>query len=135
MKLMLDTDICIHIIRTKPESLLERIQRYRAGDIAISAVTAGGLWVGVEKSKDPARNSQALTAFLAPLIIADFDHEAARSYGRLRATLESHGTPIGSLDMMIAAHALSLGIALVTNNERDFRRVHGLEVVNWTHDR
>ena len=86
---------------------------------------------GVSKSRHVTKNRAALTQFLSPLAVASFDRDAAAAYGRLRATLEQKGAPIGSMDLLIAAHALSLNVRLVTNNAREFRRVTGLRVENW----
>lgn len=128
--ILLDTNICIYIINTKPPSVLERFQQYRLGDLGISSVVAAELAFGVAKSGS-SRNKQALEMFLAPLTILPFDDAAAWAYGELRAGLERRGTPIGSLDTMIAAHALSLHAMLVTNNSREFSQVPGLEISNW----
>lgn len=131
MKLMLDTNICIHIIRRKPAEVLARFKEYEMGDIAISSITVAELQFGVAKSLQPERNLQALDQFLLPLTIVDFDHAAAAAYGRCRAALESQGRPIRPLDTLIAAHALSLELPLVTNNTAEFARVAGLNVENW----
>ena len=104
------------------------------GDVGVSSITVAELQFGVQKSQRPLQNQEALALFLAPLIIADFDHAAAEAYGVIRADLERQGTPIGSLDTLIAAHALSLGVTLVTDNEREFSRVPGLQVENWVSD-
>lgn len=131
MKLMLDTNTCIALIKRKPVHVLQKFNEYRAGDIGISAVTLAELRYGVAKSQHQARNQAALDEFMLPLEFAAFDEPATLAYGALRATLEKQGAPIGSLDTMIAAHALSLGAALVTNNTREFKRVPGLVVVDW----
>ena len=89
------------------------------------------LQYGVWKSQYREQNQRALSQFLIPLVIADFDEQAASVYGKVRATLEAQGTPIGSLDTLIAAHALSLNVTLVTNNIREFSRVPGLRLENW----
>ena len=131
IKHMLDTNICIYIIRKKPDGVLRRLQRYRVSDIGVSAITLSELECGVAKSIKPQQNKLALAEFLAPIEIIPYDDMAAQQYGELRADLERKGTPIGSLDMLIAAHALSLKCVLVTNNEIEFRRVPGLKVENW----
>ena len=132
MKLLLDTNICIYLIKKRPPSVLKRFDALPAGTVAISSITVAELEFGVQKSQYPSQNQQALEQFLLPLAILDFDHEAARTYGRLRAWLETQGKTIGALDMLIAAHALSKGLPLATNNVREFSRVPGLKVLNWT---
>lgn len=128
--ILLDTNICIYIINSRPPEVLARFQRYRLGDIGISTVVAAELAFGVAKSGSE-RNRRALEMFLAPLDILTFDERAVWAYGDLRADLEKRGQGIGSLDTMIAAHALSLDATLVTNNAREFERVPGLRLENW----
>jgi tRNA(fMet)-specific endonuclease VapC len=101
------------------------------GDIGLSTVTLAELQYGVAKSAFPERNQEALAAFTLPLEILPFDAPAAAAYGPIRATLERQGTPIGAMDLLIAAHAVSLGVILVTNNPREFGRVSDLQVENW----
>ncbi len=131
MKVMLDTNICIYLIKQQPPTIIERFLSQPVGEIGISSITAAELAYGVSKSRHVSKNRHALEQFLAPLEIAPFDQAAAWSYGRLRAQLEAKGTPIGSMDLFIAAHALSLGVRLVSNNLREFRRVPGLRLENW----
>ena len=131
MKCLLDTNICIYLIRKKPPKVLKKLFEYAVSDIGISSITVAELLYGVEKSALPERNRDALDGFLAPFEIMPFDDRAAEVYGRIRAGLESKGMPIGSMDMLIAAHALSLGVALVTNNAKEFKRVPRLQVANW----
>ena len=128
--ILLDTNICIHVINAKPPAVLERFRQHRMGEIGLCSVVAAELAYGVAKSGS-ARNRQALEMFLAPLIILPFDEAALWAYGDLRAELERKGTPIGALDTMIAAHALSQQSTLVTNNTREFARVPGLALENW----
>ena len=128
--ILLDTNICIYIINAKPPAVLARFQQYRLGDIGLCSVVAAELAFGVTKSGS-ARNRQALEMFLAPLTILPFDAAAVWVYGDLRADLERRGTPIGSLDTMIAAHALSQQALLITNNTREFAKVPGLQLDNW----
>ena len=128
--ILLDTNICVYIINTKPAAVLARFQQYRLGDIGLCSVVAAELAFGVAKSGS-ARNRQALEMFLAPLTILPFDAAAVWAYGDLRADLERRGTPIGSLDTMIAAHALSQQALLITNNTREFAKVPGLQLDNW----
>ncbi len=131
MRVMLDTNICIAIIRRKPPQALKRFRNYEVGEICISWVTLAELEFGVAKSQHADKNRAALDEFLLPLEIAGFDRETAQSYGRVRADLEKKGRPIGALDMMIAAHALTLGVTLATNNVREFARIKGLTVDDW----
>ena len=128
--ILLDTNICIHVINARPQAVLERFRHYRMGEIGLCSVVAAELSTGVSKSGS-ARNRQALEMFLAPLEILPFDEAAVWAYGDLRAELERKGTPIGALDTMIAAHALSQQSTLVTNNTREFARVPGLSLENW----
>lgn len=132
MKFMLDTNTCIYIIKQKPPSVLKRFQAYSVGEIGISSIGLAELRFGVSKSQHVRKNGEALDAFILPLEIADFDEKAAKSYGDLRAALEKGGNPIGSMDMLIGAHALSLGLTLVTNNVKEFRKIKHLKVVDWT---
>jgi tRNA(fMet)-specific endonuclease VapC len=128
--ILLDTTICIHIINARPAAVLQRFRHYRMGEIGICSVVAAELAYGVAKSGSE-RNRQALELFLAPLAILPFDEAAFWAYGDLRADLERQGTPIGSLDTLIAAHALSQQAPLVTNNISEFARVPGLQLDNW----
>lgn len=127
---LLDTNICIYVINERPPQVLARFRRERLGNIAISSITASELTYGVVKSGS-ARNRKALEMFMAPLDILPFDESAIWRYGELRTLLESQGRPIGSMDTLIAAHALAIGAVLVTNNVREFERVPGLVVENW----
>jgi tRNA(fMet)-specific endonuclease VapC len=131
MKVMLDTNICIYFIKQQPPAVIERFLSHPVGDIGVSSITAAELAYGVSKSRHASNNRLALEQFLAPLEVASFDQEAALSYGRLRSQLEAKGSLIGSMDMLIAAHALSLGVRLGTNNLKEFRRVPGLRLENW----
>ncbi|MGH8552624.1 MAG: type II toxin-antitoxin system tRNA(fMet)-specific endonuclease VapC [Methylococcales bacterium] len=131
MKVMLDTNTCIAIIKRKPPQALKRFNDYSVGEIGISWVTLAELEFGVAKNQHQEKNLAALEEFVLPLEIANPDCEAARVYGLTRAALEKKGTPIGPLDMMIGAHALSLGVTLATNNTREFSRIKGLAVINW----
>jgi len=128
---LLDTNICIYLIKKKPSRLLERLREVDIDTVAVSSTSVAELQYGVAKSARPEQNGLALAAFLAPLGVAPFDDAAAAVYGVVRARLERAGTPIGSLDMLIAAHALALGRTVVTNNTREFDRVAGLKVENW----
>jgi tRNA(fMet)-specific endonuclease VapC len=132
MKLMLDTNICIYIIRQKPAEVLKRFLEYQPGDIGISSITLSELHYGVAKSQHVEKNAHALEEFIVPLDVLPYDEGAALAYGTLRASLEKAGTPIGSMDMLIAAHAVSSGLPLVTNNTREFTRVPELTIIDWT---
>lgn len=131
MRFMLDTDLCIALIKRKPAIMLDKLTSHAPGDVGLSTVSLAELRYGVAKSAQKERNSQALDEFLLPLEIADFDEMSAGSYGEVRAALENAGTPIGPLDTQIGAHALSLGAVLVTQNTREFRRIPGLAVEDW----
>ena len=131
MKFMLDTNTCIYIIKRKPPDVIDRFKRTEISQIGISSITLSELIYGVSKSSKPEQNRMALTQFVAPLEILPYDDEAAQYYGDLRVHLEKRGTPIGALDMLIAAHALSIDCTLVTNNEKEFIRVPELKIVNW----
>lgn len=129
--LLLDTNICIYMVKQKPPEVLERFQEYQVGDIGISSITLAELRYGVAKSRHHEKNATALDEFIIPLEILPFDEEAALFYGEIRSYLEQAGTPIGSMDLLIAAHAASLKMTLVTNNTREFNRVPGLTVIDW----
>lgn len=132
MKVMLDTNVCIDLIKTRPPSVLERFASHAVGDIGISVITLAELEYGVSRSSRPAKNREALVQFISPLEMAPFDRQATAVYGRLRAALEKKGQSIGSMDLLIAAHAVSLDVRLVTHNVREFGRVPGLRVEDWT---
>jgi len=131
MKFMLDTNICIYIIKRKPPDVIERFKKTEISQIGISSITLSELLYGVSKSSKPEQNQMALIQFVAPLEILPYGDEAAHCYGDLRAQLEKQGTPIGSLDMLIAAHALSINCTLVTTNEKEFVRIQNLKIDNW----
>ncbi|MFT4191412.1 MAG: type II toxin-antitoxin system VapC family toxin [Comamonas sp.] len=130
LRFLLDTNTCIYIINRRPAAVFTRFSTLQAGSVGISSITGSELHYGVAKSRS-ARNLDALEKFLAPLHVQPFDDAAMREYGPVRAHLEKSGTPIGSLDMLIAAHALALDVVLVTNNLREFNRVPGLRTENW----
>lgn len=132
MKYLLDTNICIYIIKQKDPSILRRLQSFKEGEIGISSITIAELEYGVARSVQSQRNRLALSSFLIPFEVVDFDQEAAMDYGLIRAWLEKEGKPIGSMDMLLAAQARSKGIVLITNNEKEFEKVPGLGVENWT---
>ncbi len=131
MRYMLDTNICIFIIRKKSQKVIDRLIKHEPEDICISAVTYAELMHGVEKSAAVEKNRAILTQLLSNIEIMDFDDKAAQEYGMIRAKLELQGNPIGPLDTMIAGHARSLGYILVTNNTKEFNRVDNLLVEDW----
>ena len=133
MPYLLDTNICIYIIKQKPHSVLNKFNSIEPGEIAISMITVSELYYGARKSANEEKNILALNKFILPFNILDFDIAAANIYGIIRTELESKGIPIGPLDTLIAAHAISLDYILVTNNEREFTRVSGLQVENWVY--
>lgn len=132
MEYLLDTNICIYIIKKKPANVFERFKTLKIGDVGISSITLAELQYGVEKSSNIEKNRDALQKFLTPIEIVDFGYDATIEYGKIRTELEKKGTPIGPLDMLIASHAKSMDIVLVTNNIKEFERVSGLKIENWT---
>lgn len=129
---LLDTNICIYIRQERPESVLRRFRRLRPGEAVLSVITYGELFYGAMKSAQQAMALEKLheLAYLLPPF--PLPETAAEIYGRIRAQLEAKGEMIGNNDLWIAAHALTSGLTLVTNNEKEFRRVQGLRVQNWT---
>lgn len=132
MTFMLDTNICIYLIKRKSQKIIERLKKLTVGDIGISSITLAELQYGVAKSRHKKQNRIALEEFVLPLDIAPFDEKSAESYGIVRSQLEKTGKPIGSLDTLIGAHALSLGVTIVTNNTKEFKRIKSLTVVDWS---
>ena len=132
MRYMLDTNICIYAIKHKPEKVFHKLQEVDPEDVCVSSVTYAELVHGVEKSAAVEKNRLALSMLLANIEIKNFDTYAADCYGKIRADLEKKGTPIGPLDMMIAGHAKSLDLTIVTNNVKEFARVDNLKIENWT---
>ena len=131
MKYMLDTNICIYAIKNKPEKVLNTLKEKMNDGICISAITLAELAHGVEKSAARDKNRAALLRFLSILTVLPFDDLAAAEYGAVCADLQRKGMPIGTMDMLIAAHAKTEGLILVTNNTREFERVQGLTLENW----
>ena len=132
MTYLLDTNICIEVIRRKSASVIDRIRNQPVGEVAICTVTVAELEYGVAKSTHQTRNKLALIQFLAPFEILPFDQEAAQQYGIIRGQLERRGERIGPMDLLIAAQALSANLTLVTNNVGEFNRVEGLRIEDWT---
>lgn len=131
MNYLLDTNICIYIIKKKPESVFDRFRKLTIGQVAISSITYSELCFGVKKSKHWEQNAQALEQFVSVLEVLSYPEAACMVYGKIRAELELSGRPIGPLDTLIAAQAKFLGYTLVTNNVLEFSRVTGLKVENW----
>ena len=128
---MLDTNICIYAIKNRPEIVLKRIQDNLDQGMCLSSLTVAELWHGIEKSAFPGKNKRAFLNFSVPFDILAFDDQAAIEYGKICADLQKKGTPIGTMDTLIAAHAKANGLTLVTNNVREFERVQSLKVENW----
>ena len=128
---MLDTDICSYIIRERPLQVLDRFKQVEIEQLCISAVTYAELIYGVEHSSSKKVNGTIIDDFVRHLNIISWDEKAAEYYGNLRACLRAKGQIIGSMDMMIAAHARSRGMTVVTNNDRHFKKVPNLNVENW----
>jgi tRNA(fMet)-specific endonuclease VapC len=131
MPCMLDTDICIYLIKRKPIHVLERLRTLRPGEVAVSSITVAELQYGACKSSRPERNQEALAEFFLPLEVVSFDESAAAHYGEIRTYLGRKGDIIGAMDLLIAAHARSLSLTLVTNNIQEFQRIPGLHTENW----
>lgn len=131
MRFMLDTNACIHLIKRRPPSVMAAFRRYSPDDFCVSSITYAELCRGVSKSKRREYNRLALTLLLAEIRILPFDASAAIRYGDLRAAPEAAGMPIGIMDQLIAAHALSRDLTLVTHNTKEFSRVPGLRWEDW----
>lgn len=128
---MLDTNICIYAIKNKPERVMAQIHAHMEDGLCISSITLAELRHGVEKSAAVEKNTTALLKFLSILKVLPFDDFAAIEYGKICSYLERRGTPIGPMDMLIAAHARAADMTIVTNNVREFERVPDLEIENW----
>ena len=128
---MLDTNICIYIIKKRPLNVLTRLNSIQNDEICISVVSMAELQYGVEKSSSKRLNQKILDDFLKGLAVLSWDEKAAGQYGKIRTSLEKKGLPIGNMDLLIAAHALSGKLILVSNNLREFGRVAGLKHENW----
>ena len=131
MRYLLDTDTCIYVINRRPQHVFDRFRKERIGDIGLSSISFAELQYGAEKSSNPARNLSALSEYITPLEILEFGEPEAIVYGKLRTYLERHGDTIGAMDMLIAAHALSTRLVLVTNNTGEFGKVPELRIENW----
>jgi len=128
---MLDTNICIYLIKKHPPEVLARFQQIQLKQLHIPTITLFELYYGIEKNNSQQRNLAALENFIAPLTVVDFTLDAAKKAAKIRNNLQKLGTPIGAYDIQIAAIALSLNMTLLTNNTREFERVKGLKLENW----
>jgi len=131
MKYLLDTNICIYIIKKKPATIFKKFESMKISDVTISSITLAELEYGVYKSSHRENNKIALTKFIAPIEILPFEENAARAFGEIRADLEQRGQIIGPYDLLIAAHAYANQLSLVTNNVKEFRRIKNLKIENW----
>ena len=132
MKYLIDTNICIYIINKRPVVVIKKLKRFEPGEIGISTITVSELRYGVAESVHRKINEVRLEEFLAPLDILTYDQSAAKVYGDIRFGLEKSGQSIGPLDLLIAAQALSRDLVLITNNEKEFKRIKKLKIENWT---
>jgi tRNA(fMet)-specific endonuclease VapC len=131
---VLDTSICIELIRGRSDIILAHLRACEVGTVGMSSITFAELQYGAARSRDPRRNRAALVRLAAVVEVQPFDTRAAEVYGEVRRRLERTGSPIGAMDTLIAAHALALPATLVTSNQREFRRVEGLPLANWTQE-
>lgn len=131
---LLDTCICIFLIRAKHPAIREKFARFEVGELAISSITESELRHGAEKSLDPQKNHRQLDLFLLSLPVLSYGGDCAKHYGEIRRHLEAAGTPIGAMDLLIAAHARAAGLIAITHNTREFDRVPGLVVEDWAVD-
>ena len=132
MKYLIDTNICIYIMNKRPVAVIKKFKQFELGEIGISTITVSELQYGIVKSKYRKKNEFRLEEFLTPLEILTYDQTAARVYGDIRFQLEKLGKPIGPLDLLIAAQAISQDLILITNNDKEFKRIKKLKVENWT---
>lgn len=131
MKFLIDTNICIYIMNNRPPEVIQRFKNTDVGMVGVSTITVSELQYGVSKSKYKKQNLKRLDEFLTPFEILSYDEDASKCYGEVRSKLERQGQIIGPLDLLIAAHALSKDLILVTNNENEFKRIKSLKVENW----
>ncbi len=132
MHYLLDTNICVALIRQRSPAVIQHITNHHLTDICISTITIAELQYGVHKSRNVAQNQHALDQFLIPFTFLEFDARSANVYGALRTMLESQGTPIGSLDMLLAAQAIAQNLIFVTNNTKEFSGIPQLTLEDWT---
>lgn len=131
MPYMLDTNTCIYVIKHRPAEVKKKLSVIPLDNVAVSSVVIGELWYGIFESTKQKNNEKALNDFLQFVTVREWPAEAAQAYGRIRSFLKKKGTPIGAMDLLIAAHALTVGSILVTDNVTEFKRVPGLHVENW----
>jgi len=131
MQYLLDTNICIYLIKKRPSEVLEQFRKHSPQDVLISTITLFELQYGIEKSQYRQRSADALAKFLLPLNLINLDRSSAIEAATIRAQLERKGMPIGPYDLLIAGLARSLNMVLVTNNTREFERIVGLRLENW----
>jgi len=131
MKYMLDTNTCIAIMKKRPSELKTKLKRIPIGEIGVSSIVVAELWYGICQSQKPKDNEEALNDFLSYVTVLDWPLHAAPVYGKIRTELKKKRTPIGAMDLLIAAHALALNMVVVTDNVKEFRRVAKLKVENW----
>ncbi len=131
MKFLIDTNICIYIMNNRPPEVLQKFKSIGVGKVGISSITVSELHYGACKSSHIKKNIKRLDEFLSPFEILSYDENASRYYGKIRSQLEKQGNIIGPLDMLIAAHALSNNLILITNNVKEFMRIKSLQVENW----
>ncbi len=133
MKYLLDSNVCVDYLNGRFPRVTSRIQSLTPDDLCLSSIVLAELRFGADKSEKARRNHELLNVLTEEIPDRDFDAAAASTYGKVRAALEKKGRPIGPNDMLIAAHALSLGLVLVTDNTDEFERVKGLKIENWRH--
>jgi tRNA(fMet)-specific endonuclease VapC len=131
MKYLIDTNICIYIMNNRPVDVIEKFKKMNIGEIGVSTITISELQYGISKSQNPKNNQIRLNEFVGPLQILPYDSAAAKTYGDIRYNLENTGQTIGPLDLLIAAHAMSQNLVIVTNNDKEFVRIRNLKVENW----
>jgi tRNA(fMet)-specific endonuclease VapC len=132
MRFLLDTNICIYIIKRKPIKVFEKFQMLQLSDVGVSAITVAELEYGAFKSQRQEQNRAALNQFLMPLEVLPFDQIATQTYGQIRTELERQGIVVGAMDLLIASQAICQNLVLVTNNVRELSRIPGLILENWT---
>ncbi len=132
IKYMLDTDICSYIMRERPIQVLKRFDTLKMDQFCLSIITYAEFIYGIQRSANPEKHQSVVDQFITHVDVLSWDRSAAEHYGQIRADLEAQGNTIGNMDMMIAAHARSHGMVLVTNNEKHFQRVSDLNIENWT---
>ncbi len=131
MKYLIDTNICIYIMNNHPPEVFDKIKHIGVGEVGISSISVSELHYGAFKSRKIKQNIKRLEEFLYPFEILSYDENASKEYGKVRAHLEKKGRIIGPLDMLIAAHAISKKLTIITNNTKEFKRIRSLKVENW----